>query len=92
MQIDPEDLLPIKDLLKESGIPIAEGQIEKIVATLNQLLQYGDELEKRSEAELGPEKWARAKAEKEETIARISNDMALKLQKILGSVEPTDKL
>jgi Asp-tRNA(Asn)/Glu-tRNA(Gln) amidotransferase C subunit len=92
MQINPKDLLPIKELLKESGLPIAEGQVEKIVDTLNKLLQYNDELEKQSEAELGPEKWAKVKAEREETIAKFSNDFAVKLQKILGSMEPTDKL
>ena len=92
MQINPEDLLPIKDLLKQSGVPIQDGQIEKIVGVLNNLLQYNDDLEKQSEAELGPEKWARVKAEREEAIARFSSDFTEKLQKILGSMEPTDKL
>lgn len=92
MQIKPEDLLPIKDMLKESGIPIAEGQVEKIVGVLNKLLQYSDEIEKKSEAELGPEQWAKVKAEQEEAIARFSNDFTEKLQKILGNMEPTDKL
>lgn len=92
MQINPEDLLPIKEMLKESGVPIADGQVEKIVGVLNKLLQYSDELEKQSEAELGPEQWAKVKAEKEEAIARFSNDFTEKLQKILGNMEPTDKL
>ena len=92
MQINPEDLLPIKDLLKQSGVPIQDGQVEKIVGVLNNLLQYNDDLEKQSEAELGPEKWAKVKAEREEAIARFSSDFAEKLQKILGSMEPTDKL
>ncbi|WP_194712064.1 hypothetical protein [Noviherbaspirillum soli] len=92
MQIDPKDVLPIKEMLKESGIPIAEGQVEKIVDVLNRLLQYSDELEKQSEAELGPEAWAKVKAEREEAVAKFSNDFTEKLQKILGSVEPTDKL
>ncbi|HEX8887170.1 MAG TPA: hypothetical protein VF797_22010 [Noviherbaspirillum sp.] len=92
MQINPEDLLPIKDLLKQSGVPIADGQVEKIVGVLNKLLQYNDELEKKTEAELGPEEWARVKAEREQAIAKISGDFTEKLQKILGSMEPTDKL
>lgn len=92
MQINPEDLLPIKNLLKESGVPLPDGQLENIVATLNRLLQYNDDLEKESEAEMGPEKWAKVKAEKAEVITRISNDFSEKLQKILGSMEPTDKL
>lgn len=92
MQINPEDLLPIKEALKESGIPIAEDQVEKIAGVLNKLMQYGDEIEKQTEAELGPEAWAKMKAERDEAIARISNDLTEKLQKILGSMEPTDKL
>ena len=92
MQINPEDLLPIKDLLKQSGVPIQDGQVEKIVGVLNNLLQYNDDLEKQSEAELGPEKWAKVKAEREQAIARFSSDFTEKLQKILGSMEPTDKL
>lgn len=92
MQINPEDLLPIKELLKDSGIPIAEDQVEKIAGVLNKLLQYNDELEKKTEAELGPQEWARVKAEREEAIARFSSDFSEKLQKILGSMGPTDKL
>jgi hypothetical protein len=92
MQIKPEDLLPIKELLKESGVPIQEGQVEKIVGALNSLLQHNDDLEKRTEAELGPEKWAKVKAEREEAIARFSSDFTEKLQKILGSMAPNDKL
>ena len=92
MQIDPKDVLPIKEMLKESGLPVAEGQVEKIVDVLNQLLQYSDDLEKQSEAALGAEQWAKVKAEREEAVARFSNDFTEKLQKILGSVEPTDKL
>ncbi|MFS0754355.1 hypothetical protein ABC383_06610 [Noviherbaspirillum sp. 1P10PC] len=92
MQIDPKDVLPIKEVLKESGLTIADGQVEKIVDALNKLLQYSDDLEKQSEAELGPEEWAKVKAEREETVARFSNDFTEKLQKILGSMEPTDKL
>jgi hypothetical protein len=92
MQIDPKDVLPIKEMLKESGLPIADGQVEKIVDALNKLLQYSDELEKQSEALLGPEQWAKVKAEREEAVARFSNDFTEKLQKILDSVEPTDKL
>lgn len=92
MQIDPKDMLPIKEMLKESGLPIADGQVEKIVDALNKLLQYSDELEKQSEAALGPEQWAKVKAEREEAVARFSNDFTEKLQKILDSVEPTDKL
>nr|WP_217344393.1 hypothetical protein [Noviherbaspirillum sp. L7-7A]MBV0878537.1 hypothetical protein [Noviherbaspirillum sp. L7-7A] len=92
MQIDPKDVLPIKDLLRESGVPIADGQVEKIVDLLNKLLKYNDEIEKQTEAELGPEEWAKVKAEREQAIAKISNDFTEKLQKILGSMEPTDKL
>jgi hypothetical protein len=92
MQIKPEDLLPIQDLLKQSGIPVQEGQVEKIVETVNRLLQYNDDLEKQSEAEMGPEEWAKVKAEKDEAIARISRDFTVKLQNILDNMEPTDKL
>lgn len=92
MQIDPKDVLPIKELLKDSGIPIAEGQVEKIVDMVNQLLQYSDDLEKETEAKLGPEAWARLKAEKEEATARFNKELAEKLQKILDSVEADDKL
>ncbi len=92
MQIDPNDVLPIKDLLKQAGLPIAEGQVETIVDALNKLLQYNDEIEKQNQTALGPEKWAKLKAEREETIARFSNDFSENLQKILGSMEPSDKL
>lgn len=92
MQITPENLLPIKEALKESGIPIAEDHVEKIAGVLNKLLQYSDEIEKQTEAELGPEAWAKMKTERDEAVARISNDLTEKLQKILGSMGPTDKL
>jgi hypothetical protein len=32
------------------------------------------------------------KAEREEAVARITSDFTEKLEKILGSMEPTDKL
>ena len=92
MQIDPKDVLPIKELLKDSGIPVAEGQVEKIVDMVNQLLQYSDDLEKETEARLGPQAWAQLKAEKEEATARFNKELAEKLQKILDSVEADDKL
>ena len=59
---------------------------------VNQLLQYSDNLEKETEAKLGPEAWARLKAEKEEATARFNKELAEKLQKILDSVEADDKL
>jgi hypothetical protein len=92
MQIKPEDLLPIQDILKESGISLKEGQVEKIVDTVNRLLQFNDDLEKQSEAEMGPEAWAKVKAEREASIARIGKDLTARLENILGNMEPTDKL
>jgi hypothetical protein len=92
MQIKLEDLLPIQAMLKESGMPLREGQVEKIVDTVNRLLKYNDDLEKQSEAEMGTEMWTKVKAEREEAIGRISRDFTVKLQNILDNMDPTDKL
>jgi hypothetical protein len=92
MQIDPKDLLPIKDFLKQAGIPFQEGQVEKVVEVVNRLLQHNDEIEKQTEAELGPEKWAKFKAEREDAITQIGKNFSENLQKILDSSGSTDKL
>ena len=92
MPITPEDLTPIKDLLKEAGIQLQDGQFEKIVATLNKVLLQSEEINRQTEAEMGPEAWAKMKAQIDESLAMAGKDFTNKLQQLLDSTEPTDKL
>ena len=92
MPINPKDLLSVKEVLQEAGIPLKEGQFETLVTALNKLLEFSDEMNRQREAEMGPEAYARMMASINEVTARIGKEFTDKLQKLLDSAERGDKL
>jgi hypothetical protein len=92
MQINPENLAMIQNLLKDAGVPVKEGQIDELVTMLNQAMAYGEEINRQREAELGPEAWAKLKMEMDEGLAKVTREFTEKLERISDSMAPPDKL
>jgi hypothetical protein len=92
MQINPDNLAMIQNLLKDAGVPVREGQLDELVTMLNQAMAYGEEINRQREAELGPEAWAKLKTEMDEGLAKITREFTEKLERISDSMEPPDKL